>query len=237
MCGRFTITVDRVDTILRRFSAEMAPGYAGMRPMYNAAPGQIVPALVTNAEGKRFLTGVFWGISTPWNENEKNTFQANIRDDTIRRNSFFRGHLLHNRCAFIVDGFYEWQKPEEYTKLARGEKLPKGVRKTPFRIHFDDNRLFLLAGLWRTIKGEDGPIVTAGIITTSPNEVVKPIHDRMPVILSEDGLNLWLDRRIEVFDTIYPLLAPHPPEQMTAYPVSDAVNNSRVDLPALIDPL
>ncbi len=237
MCGRFTITTDRVDTILRKFRAEMVPGFEGMKPRYNAAPGQMVPALVTNTEGKRYLSNVFWGISTPWNEGDKKTFQANIRDDTIKRNSFFRSHLLHNRCAFLVDGFYEWKKPDKFAHLGRGEKLPRGIRKIPYRILFEDRTPFLLAGLWRTIKTPENLLVTAAIITTTPNDIVRPIHDRMPVVLAADEVDTWLDHRNESFELLYPMLDAYPPEGMTAYPVSDAVNNSRVDVPGLIEPV
>jgi putative SOS response-associated peptidase YedK len=237
MCGRFTITIDKIDFILKKFTAELAPGYEGYKPRYNAAPSQFVPTIVTK-ENERYLMNMFWGFVTPWGEKDDDMkFQANIRDDTIGKNTFFRNRLEQNRCIFIVDGFYEWKKPEGYEDLKRGERLPKGVRKTPYRIHMIDKKPFPLAGLWRTIKGKDDKtIVTAGIITTSPNALMESIHDRMPVILSDADITTWLDPSVKEFETLYTLLDPFPQKDMTAYAVSDAVNNSRYDLPMCIEP-
>ncbi len=237
MCGRFTITTDRVELVLERFKAEVAPGFDGYKPRYNAAPGQSVPVIVSK-DGKRYLTNMFWGFITPWGEKDdsSNTSQANIRDDTIERNRFFRERLLTNRCIFVADGFYEWKKPKGYESLVRGEKLPKGVKKIPYRITMKNKQPFALAGLWRSIEVEEKKIVTAGIITTSPSELMKPIHNRMPVILNDNDLKLWLETGVKDFETLYDLLDPYPGNEMDAYIVSYAVNNSRDDTPACIEP-
>lgn len=235
MCGRFTITSDRVEIILERFRAELAPGYGRYDPRYNAAPGQYVPVIVMK-EGRRYLTNMLWGFVPPWGEKAgpQARSQANIRDDTISRNSFFREKLLTNRCIFVADGFYEWKKPEGYEGMARGERLPKGIRKTPYRIIMKNGEMFGIAGLWRPVGPEKEKIVTAGIITTDANEFLKHVHDRMPVILEEEKLDCWLDPGIRIFDQIYPLLEPYPEDKMEAYVVTDLVNNSRQDLPACI---
>lgn len=239
MCGRFTITTDRVDFILKKFHAVPAPGFDGLTPRYNAAPGQFVPAIVARDDGQRYLTNVFWGFIPPWGQKEgaSPTFQANIRDDTIARNSFFRSRLVGGRCIFLADGFYEWQKPPGYEEVGRGKKLPRGVRKIPHRILLKDRGPFPLAGLWRTVTMEEKDVLTAGIITTRPNSTVAAIHDRMPVILGEHELPAWLDPRIQDFETLHALLDPYPAEDMNSYIVSDAVNNSRFDLPECITPL
>lgn len=238
MCGRFTITTDRVEFILKKFHAVPAPGFGGWNPRYNAAPGQLVPAIVAKEDGKRYLTDVFWGFIPPWGEkgDAPPVFQANIRDDTISRNKFFRARLLSGRCIFLADGFYEWQKPPGYEHLERGKRLPRGVRKIPHRIHLKDAEPFPLAGLWRTagVKGTD--LLTAAIITTRPNSAIKPIHDRMPVILGGEELSAWLDPGLRDFDILHALLDPYPPGEMTSYVVSDSVNNSRNDNPACIAP-
>jgi putative SOS response-associated peptidase YedK len=236
MCGRFTITSDRVEIILDRFKAERAPGFGEYIQRYNVAPGQLVPVIVAK-DGKRFLTNMLWGLVTPWGEKADGSVisQANIRDDTIERNKFFHERLLTNRCIFIVDGFYEWKLPDAYKDLTRGEKLPKGVRKVPYRITLKNKQPFALAGLWRSFEVEGKKIVTAGIITTGPNELMTPIHNRMPVILNENDLRLWLETGVKEFEILYDLLDPYPANEMDAYIVSTAVNNSRSDTPACIE--
>jgi putative SOS response-associated peptidase YedK len=236
MCGRFTITVDRVEFILEKFKAELAPNFEDYRPRYNAAPGQILPAIVSR-EGRRYLTNVFWGFLPPWGEKEGSFIhQANIRDDTIARNKFFRDRLIHNRCVFIVDGFYEWKLPEGYASAERGARLPKGMHKTPYRIHLKNNVLFPLAGLWRTFSSQQETLISAGIITTSPNSFMATLHHRMPVLLSDTDLERWLDSAVESYDELIQLLDPYPAEEMKAYAVSPRVNNSHTDSPSCLEP-
>jgi len=236
MCGRITITVDTVEFILERFKAEVAPGFEEFRPRYNAAPSQRVPAIVAKDDGNRYLTNVFWGFVPPWGEKEeKPVFQANIRDDTIRRNRFFGDRLLHNRCVFVVDGFYEWKLPEGYEQLERGKKLPKGVRKTPYRIVLKNRDLFSIGGLWRTFKHQGVATLSAGIITTGPNALMSPIHNRMPVLLSDREVDTWLDPSVEDTELLANLLDPFPDDELEIYPVSDIVNNSRIDIPGCIE--
>lgn len=230
MCGRFTITTDRVEFILKKFHAVPAPGFDGIVPRYNAAPGQFVPAIVAKEDGVRYLTDVFWGFVPPWGEDKgEGGYQINIRDDTIARNKFFRSRLLTGRCILLADGFYEWQKPSGYEHLGRGRKLPRGVRKIPHRILMKDESPFPLASLWRSVDINAKKTVTAGIITTSPNGLVSPIHDRMPVILTDDELTSWLDPAMKDFDLLHGLLDPFPSREMKSYTVSNTVNNSRND--------
>jgi len=194
--------------------------------------------VLSKEEGGRYLVNMFWGFVAPWGEEKegKITFQANIRDDTIKKNRFFHDRLLNNRCIFIADGFYEWQKPEGFENLKRGERLPKGVKKTPFRIRLKDKESFPLAGLWRNFKQGEKTLTSAAIITTGPNSMMKSIHDRMPVILSSAELDIWLDSGFREFEPLHELLDSYPSKEMEAYPVSSAVNNSRFDSPACIEP-
>jgi putative SOS response-associated peptidase YedK len=238
MCGRFTITTDRVEFILKKFHAVAAPGFSGITPRYNAAPGQLVPAIVANADGVRYLTDAFWGFVPPWGEGKgESGYQINVRSDTIAKNRFFRSRLTASRCVFIADGFYEWRNPPGFENLERGKRLPKSVRKVPHRILLDDARPFAMAGLWRTVDINARKALTAGIITTGANALVAPIHDRMPVILDDADLTPWLDPAVSDFDALHALLDPYPAEGMRAYAVSDAVNNSRNDVSACIEPL
>jgi putative SOS response-associated peptidase YedK len=238
MCGRFTITTDRVEFILKKFHAVAAPGFSGLTPRYNASPGQLVPAIVARDDGARFLTDALWGFMPPWGEEKGEAgYQINIRSDTIAKNRFFRSRLASSRCILVADGFYEWRKPPGFEKLERGQRLPKGVRKVPHRILLSDDRPFAMAGLWRTVEINAKKVLTTGIITTDANAVVAPIHDRMPVILEDRDLDAWLDPSLNDFDALHPLLDPYPAEGMRAYAVSDAVNNSRNDVSACIEPL
>ena len=235
MCGRYTVTADKVEFILKRFQAELAPDFRDYAPRYNVAPAQLVPGIVSREDGKRYLTNLFWGLTPPWAEKEgsKYSTQINIRNDTIEKNKFFRSLLLGNRCIFVADGFYEWQVPEGLEK----KPLPKGVRKTPYRIVFKNGDLFPVAGLWRTRMDGEKTILTGAIITTDPNTLMKPIHNRMPVILDDDGLKHWLDPEYKNFDQLRLYLGPFPDAKMKAYPVSTAVNNARIDSAVIIEPM
>ncbi|MFI5251877.1 MAG: SOS response-associated peptidase [Bacteroidota bacterium] len=236
MCGRFTHTVDKVEFIIERFKAELAPGFEGYQPSYNVAPGQLVPVVVAK-EGRRYLLNMLWGFVPPWGGKEEGKImqQINIRDDTIAKNKFFRDRLSGNRCIFVADGFYEWQKPTEFRDLPRGEKLPKGVRKTPYYIIGKERGFLPLAGLWRTAEIKEKPVATAAIITTSPNRVMKEIHNRMPVILGNDGVERWLDSAEKKYSHLEELLIPYS-AGLTAYVVSDIVNNNRYNDPRCIEP-
>jgi putative SOS response-associated peptidase YedK len=231
MCGRITITTQKVEAILKRFKAEPAPGFSGYVPRFNAAPSQLIPAIVAKEGGKRFLTAVYWGLTPPWAEKEGSQYstQINIRDDTIDRNAFFKKRLLENRCVFVADGFYEWQAP----KGSGGKSSARADKKIPHRIVIGEEELFPLAGLWRTLQeGEmDPPVLTGAIITTAPNTLMATIHNRMPVILDDDALDLWLDPSCKEFGKLRPFLAPFPDGKMKAYPVTTTVNNPRNDTP------
>jgi putative SOS response-associated peptidase YedK len=237
MCGRFTITTDRVDAVLKRFRASMAPGFEGLRPRFNVSPGQDIPAILAKENGERFLTNVFWGFIPPWGEKDPGRYQANIRDDTIGKNRFFQERLLHNRCIILADGFYEWQTPRATVNVPSGGRLKKGTGKIPHRIVRKDRDLFAFAGLWRSIKKNGALIVTAAIITTAPNDVVRPIHNRMPVILSDRAADYWLTPSNMGAEELLAMLGPYPDGLLDAYPVSTIVNNSRTDSPVCIEPL
>jgi len=227
MCGRFTITVDRVELILKKFSAQPAPGFGDYRPRFNAAPSQVVPAIVAKDDGTRFLTGILWSLTPPWAEKPGGGYgaQINVRSDTIAKNKYFLSLLRDRRCVFVADGFYEWQKP------------PGGGGKIPYRIRLKDGGIFALAGLWRTAEAEDKKTLTGAIITTGPNAVMKPIHNRMPVLLDRKGVDLWLDPAMTDLRELQELLAPAPDGALEAYPVSTAVNNARLDSELCIKPL
>jgi putative SOS response-associated peptidase YedK len=239
MCGRFTITTDKIEIILNHFEAKLAPNFTGYQPRFNAAPGQVLPAIVSKEDGQRYLLNTFWGFIPPWGEKTegKTSYQINIRDDTIARNKFFTDRLVNNRCIIPADGFYEWEKtgePPRGVDIKRSISRPK---KTPYYIKLKSGKLFAFAGLWRSVKIEEKPIISTAIITTNPNNLISSIHDRMPVILSEDELKVWLNPEVKEFELLHRFLDSYPEKEMKMHPVSTFVNSGRNDSPACIEPV
>jgi putative SOS response-associated peptidase YedK len=123
-----------------------------------------------------------------------------------------------------ADGFYEWKHA--------------GGRKQPYYVRMRDGGMFAFAGIWEIWKGEGGdPIESCALLTTGPNELLEPIHDRMPVIIPPGGYDLWLSPMVHDPSALIPFFAPYPAGEMTAYPVRTLVNNPKMDEPALIEPL
>ena len=144
--------------------------------------------------------------------------------ETAASKPAFRKPLRERRCLILADGFYEWKR--------------EGSRKQPYYITLRDGDPFAFAGLWDRWQPPDGkPLDTCTILTTTPNAVLQPIHDRMPVILPPNAYNVWLDSAMRDVDFVQALLTPYPAEHMVAYPVSTLVNNPANDTPACIAPL
>lgn len=238
MCGRFTLTVDRVDKILKKFNAESTIGSEEYKPRYNISPGQTIPAIVTKENGKRYLMNMFWGFIPPWGEKPDGSIisQANIRNDTISKNKYFQDCLLNKRCIIVADGFYEWKKPSGFEHVKRGEKLPKGMKRIPYYISLKGRQLFSFAALYRSVMVGGKVVLTTAIITTQPNALIDTIHDRMPVILEDEDVEQWLNPDLKFINLMLKLLDPYPADKMEMYPVSFAVNNSQVDSPICIEP-
>ncbi len=148
----------------------------------------------------------------------------NARAETLSSKPAFRTAFRQRRCLVIADGFYEWQKLER--------------RKQPYYIHMSDRRPFAFAGLWEHWEGPDAMIIdSCTIITTGPNELTAPLHDRMPVILHPKDYAVWLDPAAEQPSAVRPLLRPYPPDEMSTYPVSTRVNNPSAETPDCAEPL
>jgi putative SOS response-associated peptidase YedK len=123
-----------------------------------------------------------------------------------------------------ADGFYEWRR--------------EGRTKQPFYIRLKNGHPFAFAGLWDHWTPADGPAIeSCAILTTQPNDIMEPIHNRMPVILDPNSYSLWLDPSFQKLEALQPLLRPYPAEQMAAYPVSQWVNNPRHDDPQCLTPM
>ena len=150
--------------------------------------------------------------------------QSPINDssETVADKPTFRHALRKRRCLVPASGFYEW--------------VALGGRKQPYCFRPWDERPWAFAGLWERWEGEGGPVETCAILTTEANELVRPVHDRMPVILPERHWAPWLDRALQEAGDLVPLLRPFPPDAMRAYPVGLTVNNPKNDGPGFLEP-
>lgn len=220
MCGRFTLTTN-LGTIAKRFGVARFLEEVG--PRYNIAPTQAV--IVVNDDGTRNLTPMQWGLIPSWAKDPAiGNRMINARAETVATKPAFRAALRKRRCLIPADGFYEWQ--------------PIGRRKQPVYIAMKSREPFSFAGLWESWTSPDGEeIKSCTIITTEANELLKPIHDRMPVILSKEAEQVWLDPTIQDPAKLLPLLKPYPAEEMEVYPVSTKVNSPANDGPGCIQPL
>jgi putative SOS response-associated peptidase YedK len=221
MCGRFTLTIDPGE-IIGAFPGISVPSQ--FQPRYNIAPSQPV-AVITNAEPLN-LTYHTWGLIPAWAKDPAiGNRMINARAETLSEKPAFRNAIRRRRCLILADGFYEWQSV--------GDKK----RKMPHYFFFIDHRLFCFAGLWESWHAPDGSeIRSCTIITTEPNRIVAPIHNRMPVILSPENYRLWLSGNELASPILKSLFAPFSEEQMTSRSVSQTVNNPQVDSLECIKP-
>ena len=222
MCGRFTLTAD-LDHIEERFSFHRAAALS-LGPRFNIAPSQPVLAVINDGAERR--AGLLrWGLIPSWAKEEAiGNRMINARAETLAEKPSFKRALQKRRCIVVADGFYEWQAA--------------GKRKTPMFIALASRALFGFAGLWETWKAPNGEVIhSCTIITTTPNALMASIHNRMPVILTRDAENLWLDRTVDDPQKLLPVLVPYPEEEMTAYEVAPLVNSPRNDMPACIEPM
>lgn len=219
MCGRYTLAV-QLDLIADRFAC--VAEFAQVTPRYNIAPGQMALAVVQ--EDDRRLRMMKWGLVPSWAKEQSIGYKMiNARAETLHEKPSFRKALEQRRCIIPADGFYEWKKE------------PDGRGKTPMRIILKDRSLFGLAGLWdRWMSPEGQELQTYTIVTTTPNELVARVHNRMPVILDSAAEERWLSTRGLDPHYLAELLRPFPSDQMEMYPVSRAVNNPRTDTPDCI---
>ncbi|HEX2767946.1 MAG TPA: SOS response-associated peptidase [Geobacteraceae bacterium] len=148
----------------------------------------------------------------------------NARSETVDVKPAFRTVLKHRRCIIPANGYYEWQEV--------------GGKKHPLYVKLKDNSPMMFAGLWDHWKPPEADVIeTCTILTTTTNDLIKPLHDHMPVILEPRDINLWLDLQITDPEQLKPLFKPYPSELMEMYPVSDLVNSPRNDTSDLIKPL
>jgi len=224
MCGRFTLT--ELDPAVLTETFFLGGGVPNLPPRYNIAPTQPVATVVRDVEhGDNRLVLMRWGLIPHWAKDPKiGNKLINARGETVHEKPSFRAALRRRRCLIVADGFYEWQAQ------------PDGP-KQPMYITLVDHQPFGFAGLWEQWTEPDSgdTLTTCTIITTSPNALLKPIHNRMPVILPREDYAAWLDPERSDPAQVMPLLRPYPAERMTAYPVSRRVNAPTFDDPSLIE--
>ena len=216
MCGRFTLATD-LNAVAKAFG--VTPSLQAP-PRYNVAPTQEVVSILRN--GSAHMEWLQWGLIPSWAKDETiGAKMINARAETLAEKPSFKRLLRSKRCLVVADGFYEWKKEQ-------GGKIP-------MYITLKDGSPFAFAGLWDLWHSPDGrDIRTCTLVTTQPNTLVASIHDRMPVILSANARDMWLDTALQDEQALLPLLAPYPAEEMTARAVSRLVNNPRSEGAELI---
>jgi putative SOS response-associated peptidase YedK len=192
-----------------------------LEPRYNIAPTQTTPVITRNSPNR--AEEMRWGLVPFWAKDPSiGNKMINARAETVAEKPAFRKALAARRCLVPASGFYEWKRD------AGG--------KVPHYIFLRDTGSFAFAGLYEIWKDQDGQVLkTYTIITTTPNELMETIHNRMPVILSREDEGLWLDKEAEI-PALLALLRPYPAEQMDAYVVSKAVNSPMHEGESLIEP-
>ena len=196
-----------------------------LAPSYNIAPTDIQPIVRLNREGHRELAVMRWGLVPYWAKDSKIGFSTiNAKAETVATSPTFREAWKRRRCLVPAEWFYEWKKIDEKTKQ-------------PYAIGLKDGSLFAFAGLWETWndKTTNEKLRTYSIITTDPNELMEPIHDRMPVILARKDYERWMADS-DAAHLPVDLLRPYPAEEMKAWRVGKAVGNPRNNDPTLMEP-
>ncbi len=227
MCGRYTLSNPRgsfseTPEIDARFLAEFVET-GGVEPRYNIAPTQDVP-VITN-EGARRIERMRWGLVPFWAKDIKiGNRMINARGETVAEKPAFRTSFKRKRCLIPASGFYEWKRD--------------GKTKTPMHIRLHGGGFYAMAGLYDRWKNPEGEwISSCTIITTSANELMAPIHDRMPVILPEEAEEAWINLEIDDAEMLKAFIKPFPAASLEAFEVSSMVNAAKNQGAELIEPV
>ncbi|WP_143961674.1 SOS response-associated peptidase [Litoribacter populi] len=216
MCGRYSLAKSKIE-LEERFQAEM-PGE--FNPRYNVAPTQLMP--VITSDSPQGFSHFYWGITPEFSKNKPVSQKfINARGETISEKASFKSAFQKRRCIIPADGFYEWKQ--------LGKKS-----KSPYRFVLENEKPFAFAGIWEEYENEEGENKhTFLIITTEANNMVSDIHDRMPVILTQESEKIWLNPNTDS-EQLKNCLLPFDQALMISYPVSPMVNQVGNDNPALI---
>lgn len=220
MCGRYSLFDP--DEMYDRFSIVNNRLVRDIEPHYNITPGNYLPVVVKHSPNQVEL--MKWGLVPYWSKEPKVKYSTiNARAETITSSSVYREPFKSKRCLIPANGFFEWKQ------ISSG--------KVPYFIHLKHESIFAFAGvydIWKDVEGKEFP--SFAIITTTPNELMQPIHNRMPVILKKEHEEVWLTPEETNTAKLLKLLQPYPSNEMVAYPVSTAVNRPMNDTPEVIKP-
>jgi putative SOS response-associated peptidase YedK len=221
MCTRYVLLQEHLREILKRLGLEAEPGFVSR---YNIAPGSLIPAVRTHVQtAQPEAVALRWGLVPSWTKSDHGTQLVNARAETVAIKPSFRDALRHRRCVIPASGFYEWEH--------------RGRARQPWLFRRRDERPFGFAGLWEGWRAADGAMLeTCALITTGPNALMRPIHDRMPVLLAPEQFASWLDPRVTQPDELASLLRAAPAETMSAFAVSRHVSNVRNEGPVCLAP-
>ncbi|MFN8443140.1 MAG: SOS response-associated peptidase [Caldilineaceae bacterium] len=226
MCGRFVLnaTPEQLKALLD------LPETPTVEPRYNIAPTQPVAIVRLDAKGQeREFVHTLWGLIPSWSKDPSvGGKMINARAETVAEKPSYRAAFKRRRCLVPATGFYEWQK--------------QGTNKQPYFIHMADKLPFAIAGLWEQWMSPDGSeLQTCTLLTTTANELMETLHDRMPVIVASEDYEQWLgtgkDATPRELDQLQHLLRPFDTKKMAAYPVDKAVGNTRNEGAGLIERL
>ncbi|PTX98498.1 SOS response-associated peptidase [Opitutus sp. ER46] len=218
MCGRYVLKREDLEALVKQFGLRSLEEF---HSRYNIAPTSLVPLIRKREPGRAELAGVRWGLIPAWTKPDAPAKPlVNVRAETLLTR--FRGALRSRRCILPASGFYEWQD--------------LGSHKQPWYFAPADGQPFGLAGVWDTWHGPAGTeLETCAVLTTTPNQVLARVHDRMPVMLTPDQCSRWLEDELDPA-AAQELLAPTADAWLTATPVGPAVSSVRNDGPECLTP-
>lgn len=219
MCGRFALATEK-NILEMLYDLEMR---GDLIPRYNIAPSQDILAVRADPEGKKEPAYFRWGLVPFWAKDEKIGYRMiNARAETAAEKPSFREAMRKRRLLIPASGFFEWKKEKN--------------SKQPYYICRKDKKPFSLGGLWERWEKGSSPLESCTILTTEPNSLLAPVHNRMPLIIPPEAYAGWLDPETPS-EAVTTLLQPADPDLFTAYPVSRAVNSPANDMPDIIEPL
>jgi putative SOS response-associated peptidase YedK len=218
MCARYTIRTP-ADLLAARFGLPQMPD---LRPRFNVAPSQLVPVIGAKPDGRRGLAVFKWGFVPHWTQGDGGPKPVNAKAETVAQSVMFGESLRKRRCIVPADGFYEWETVNK--------------KKMPVWFHLKDKALFGFAGIWDVWPGPDGKVFTGAILTTTPNDLTRTVHDRMPVILKPEAEAVWLDPSIDDPAKVMSVVGTYPAELMEGTDVNPALNKPSFEGPECLLP-
>lgn len=220
MCGRYALNATS-QQLMDHFELVKSVDFSAR---FNIGPTSVVPVIRQSPEGERVAGLLKWGLVPNWSQDPSNGAKMNnARAETVADKPSFGGAFRRRRCLIPATGFYEWKTV--------------GKIKQPYFIRYKSGELMAMAGLWESWRNPSGEILrTFCVITTRPNNIMEPIHDRMPVLIPPGNFGAWLDPAIPGED-LAELLEPMSAQGMEAWPVSKAVSKATEDHEDLIAPV